>query len=249
MLIVSPNFAHASLLNDDITIRIKVTTLFDQTLPLTVPGTVAFTNVPETNQGGGSCDIQVTVNADGDVTLRFLCPTDADFKTLHEFWIEDLDWTDAPGQVTDLSFVGTTCENPPTSQAISHTTSSVHLEITEWDCDDPEPPAQFEDLFYKIESVHGLPISCGPKTILNLNNQCIPDLSQVCGKGTIPDFDVLMCFGLAMGAVGGELLDINTVSLLVGAIGTNPVITGLVAVTLAGVVGQAVWFVHRRKKK
>jgi len=55
-------------------------------------------------------------------------------------------------------------------------------------------------------------------------------------------------FPLSMSMIGGELLDINTVSLLVGAIGTNPVITGLVAITLAGVAGQAVWFVHRRKK-
>jgi len=49
--------------------------------------------------------------------------------------------------------------------------------------------------------------------------------------------------------IGGELLDINTVSLLVASIGTNPIITGLVGITLAGVAGQAVWFIHRRKKK
>jgi len=34
----------------------------------------------------------------------------------------------------------------------------------------------------------------------------------------------------------------------VASIGTNPVIAGMFAVTVAGVVGQAVWFVHRRKK-
>jgi len=89
---------------------------------------------------------------------------------------------------------------------------------------------------------------CGPKTIFNSENKCIPDLSQVCGAGTIPDFDALMCFGLSMEAVGGAILDINTVSLLVGAIGTNPVITGLVGITIAGVAGQAIWFIHRRKK-
>jgi len=49
--------------------------------------------------------------------------------------------------------------------------------------------------------------------------------------------------------IGGALMDIDTISLLVGAIGTNPVITGLVGITIAGVAGQAVWFVHRRKKK
>jgi len=51
-----------------------------------------------------------------------------------------------------------------------------------------------------------------------------------------------------MGMVGGLLLDIDTTGLLVASIGTNPVITGLFAVTVAGVVGQAVWFIHRRKK-
>ena len=95
----------------------------------------------------------------------------------------------------------------------------------------------------------GTPIGCGTKTVLGTEGQCVPDMSQVCGAGTIPDFDLLMCFGLTLGAVGGELLEINTVSLLVAAIGTNPVITALVGITIAGVAGQAIWFVHRRKKK
>jgi len=103
--------------------------------------------------------------------------------------------------------------------------------------------------FYTSSINPSPPVSCGPKTVMNSDNQCIPDLSQVCGQGTIPDFDLLMCFGIALGAVGGELLEINTVSLLVGAIGTNPVITGLVGITLAGIVGQAVWFIHKRKKR
>jgi len=47
--------------------------------------------------------------------------------------------------------------------------------------------------------------------------------------------------------VGGHLINIDNASLFVAAIGTNPVITGLVGITLAGVAGQAVWFVHRRK--
>jgi len=55
-------------------------------------------------------------------------------------------------------------------------------------------------------------------------------------------------FPMNMGMIGGTLLDINTVSLLVASIGTNPIITALVGITLAGVAGQAVWFVHRRKK-
>jgi len=57
------------------------------------------------------------------------------------------------------------------------------------------------------------------------------------------------CFAQALSnIIGGELLAINTLPLLVGAIGVNPIITGLVGITLAGVAGQAVWFVHRRKK-
>jgi len=58
----------------------------------------------------------------------------------------------------------------------------------------------------------------------------------------------LINFPMSMSMIGGELLDINTVSLLVASIGTNPVITALVGITLAGVAGQAVWFVHRRRK-
>jgi len=50
-------------------------------------------------------------------------------------------------------------------------------------------------------------------------------------------------------AIGGELINIDTVSLLVSAIGVNPVITAIVGITLAGVAGQAAWFIHRRKKK
>ncbi len=52
-----------------------------------------------------------------------------------------------------------------------------------------------------------------------------------------------------MGMIGGELLDIDTMSLFIGAIGVNPVITGLVGITIAGVAGQAIWFVHRRKSE
>ena len=58
------------------------------------------------------------------------------------------------------------------------------------------------------------------------------------------------CFAQVLNSmIGGAILDIDTTALLVASIGTNPVITGLVAVTLAGVAGQAAWFIHRRKKK
>ncbi len=57
------------------------------------------------------------------------------------------------------------------------------------------------------------------------------------------------CFAEALSSmIGGTLLEINTLPLLVGAIGVNPIITGLVGITIAGVAGQAVWFVHRRRK-
>jgi len=45
------------------------------------------------------------------------------------------------------------------------------------------------------------------------------------------------------------LLDIDSWALFVANIGVNPVITGLVAITMAGVAEQAAWFIHRRKKK
>ncbi len=57
------------------------------------------------------------------------------------------------------------------------------------------------------------------------------------------------CFAEVMAMVGGALLSIDTTAVLVAAIGTDPVITGLVAITMAGVAGQAAWFIHRRKKK
>jgi len=58
------------------------------------------------------------------------------------------------------------------------------------------------------------------------------------------------CFAEVLASmVGGILLSIDTTAVLVGAIGTDPVITGLVAITMAGIAGQAAWFIHRRKRK
>ena len=57
------------------------------------------------------------------------------------------------------------------------------------------------------------------------------------------------CFAEIMAMIGGVLLSIDKTALLVGAIGTDPVITGLVALTMAGIAGQTAWFIHRRKKK
>ncbi len=47
--------------------------------------------------------------------------------------------------------------------------------------------------------------------------------------------------------IGGNILEIDNYTLLVAITGTNPVLTGLVGITLAGVALQAAWFVHRRK--
>jgi len=47
--------------------------------------------------------------------------------------------------------------------------------------------------------------------------------------------------------IGGKILEIDNYTLLVAITETNPVLTGLVGITLAGIAGQAVWFVHRRK--
>ena len=90
------------------------------------------------------------------------------------------------------------------------------------------------------------PLFCGAGTIL-AGNECVPDLAFLCNGGSMIENGICVCQQLGS-MIGGELLEINTVSLLVGAIGTNPIITGLVAVTIAGVAGQAIWFVHRRKK-
>ena len=77
---------------------------------------------------------------------------------------------------------------------------------------------------------------------------CVPILAELCSTGTMIDMGV--CTAQAMGSmIGGWLLDIDTTALLVASIGTNPVITTLMGITIAGVAGQAVWFVHRRKSR
>ena len=52
-----------------------------------------------------------------------------------------------------------------------------------------------------------------------------------------------------MSMIGGELLDLDTMALFIGAIGVNPVITGLVAITMSGVAAQAIWYVNSRRVK
>ena len=98
------------------------------------------------------------------------------------------------------------------------------------------------------ECIPNLKSICSFKNTSDLENLlCIPDLEEICGEGTI--MQGMMCVAkTTMEAVGGELLAIDSAALFVAAIGVNPVVTGLVVITLAGVVGQTVWFLHKRKK-
>ena len=75
------------------------------------------------------------------------------------------------------------------------------------------------------------------------------DLSDADFSGANLSGAILNCLNHSIcdALVGGYLIDIDNASLFVAAIGTNPVLTGLVGITLAGVAVQAVWFVHRRK--
>ncbi len=74
-----------------------------------------------------------------------------------------------------------------------------------------------------------------------------PSLS--CGPGTKEVNGVCLCEQQNNQCVGGVLLDTDTVSLLAGSIGIDPLLTGLIGITIGGLAVQAVWFVHRRKKK
>ena len=88
-------------------------------------------------------------------------------------------------------------------------------------------------------------LTCGQGTI-EVVGICIPDLNQICGQGTI--ISGMQCIAQQVNnIIGGVLLDIDNTALFVAAIGTNPVITGLVGITIAGVAWQAVWFIHKKK--
>ncbi len=78
-------------------------------------------------------------------------------------------------------------------------------------------------------------------------SELLPSLS--CGPGTKEVNGVCLCEQQNNQCVGGVLLDTDTVSLLAGSIGIDPLLTGLIGITIGGLAVQAVWFVHRRKKK
>ena len=72
----------------------------------------------------------------------------------------------------------------------------------------------------------------------------------VCQDGAILDVDGhCVCEQQNNQCVGGVIIDTDTVSLLAGAIGIDPLLTGLIGITIGGLAVQAVWFVHRMKKK
>ncbi len=120
--------------------------------------------------------------------------------------------------------------------------------------------------FHSLTPVTLPPPSCGfpyvPRTFIDLVSfqvvfhachltpQLAPDTTLA---GQCQGAAVLVsnhCFAEALASmVGGILLSIDTTGVLVAAIGTDPVITGLVAITMAGIAGQAAWFIHRRKRK
>ena len=106
------------------------------------------------------------------------------------------------------------------------------------------PPGYITDLIFGIPGVSNIPDACtaAPGSFPD------PTLAAQCQGAA-----VLLnnhCFAQALASmVGGWYFDIDTPALLVASIGTNPVITALIGITLAGVAGQAAWFIHRRKKK
>ena len=91
----------------------------------------------------------------------------------------------------------------------------------------------------------GSGVSCGTNTITQ-GNECIPNLNAICGEGTF--ISGLQCLGLGIQAIGGVLVEISALAVIAAAIGVDPLITGLVVITMLGITGQAAWFIHRRKK-
>jgi len=123
-------------------------------------------------------------------------------------------------------------------------------------------PYCYNNIFGLNANTPNCPVGYIPDTIFDLSASA--EVFQACtaATGSFPDTTleaqcqgaaVLLsnhCFAEALASmVGGILLSIDTTAVLVGAIGTDPLITGLVAITMAGIAGQAAWFIHRRKRK
>jgi len=91
-----------------------------------------------------------------------------------------------------------------------------------------------------------LAAQCQNNAVL-VGNHCEPDLAVICSTGTI--VSGLQCIAIGVGQmIGGTLLEIDKFALIVAAIGIDPLITGLVALTIVGVAGQAAWIVHKKKR-
>lgn len=106
--------------------------------------------------------------------------------------------------------------------------------------------ASFDDIKIFTDTPTLPPLTCGVNTI-QVNNECIPDLNAVCGAGTF--ISGLQCIGLGMQAIGGMDIQINTLAVMAAGVGVDPLITGLVVITMVGITGQVAWFVHRRNKQ
>ena len=118
-----------------------------------------------------------------------------------------------------------------------------------WDLDLVESydsqQSSFPELTYSIFSTPDFTLNKFSVTV-----EVFPSSTFLNKVGVVPiAYCGQLTFPMQMGMIGGELLDINTVSLLVASIGVNPVITGLVGITIAGVAGQAIWFIHKRRTK
>jgi len=50
-------------------------------------------------------------------------------------------------------------------------------------------------------------------------------------------------------AVGGMMIPVNAIALLAAGIGVDPLVTGLLLVTVVGISVQVAWILHKRKKK
>ena len=104
-------------------------------------------------------------------------------------------------------------------------TFSPDRKIVDWTFDPPIPAGHQ----FKLFKFFDCDLSVGPRT---------GDI-QVFEYPTVPTNEI----------IGGEILDLDTMALFIGAIGVNPVITGLVAITMGGVAAQAIWYVNNRRVK
>jgi len=121
--------------------------------------------------------------------------------------------------------------------------------------DAPVPAVDYQNCNLSGVDLSNLDLSGADFTLADLTNADLSgtnlgaDLTDADLSGAILTGTNLNCLNhpICGALVGGHLIDIDNVSLFVAVIETNPVLTGLVGITLAGVAGQAVWFVHRRK--